>query len=146
MQDRRPDTKIVVALPDDGSYGAYREESLHAARLGDGRFEVFNVPALANGIHLHDVVRCREGDDGRPRFEEVVAWAGWGTLHVIAQPSMSEVSLDALLSALRAAGGLVERGLGVIAVGLPPGTDPASVLALLEPGAERGELVFELEI
>jgi hypothetical protein len=143
---RQPDTKIVVDLPDNGGFGSYREEILHAANLGHGKFEVFNVPALANGIHVHDVVRCRVAEEGLPRFEEVLETAGWGTLHVITQPSMAAPAVDALISALRAAGGLVERGLGVVAVGVPPGTDPESVLALLNPAAERGELVFELEI
>src|SRR5262245_22501646 len=101
MRHTTPNVKVAVELPTDEALGPYREEVLHAFKLGDDLYELLNVPLLAGGLHLHDVVRCKAETQGLPRVTEVVTASGFGTVHFIPDEGMPAPVVATLMSRMR---------------------------------------------
>jgi hypothetical protein len=146
MRNRKPNAKIVVDLPADEDLGPYKEESLHALEVGNGLYEVLNVPLLAGGLHLHDVVRCSAPPDGPPRVIDVITRSGYGTIHFIPADGTAAAAIATLIQRIRELGGVVERGLGIVAVAVPPEVDRRAVIELLTGPSDRGELSYEADL
>jgi hypothetical protein len=139
--------KIVVDLPADDSFGPYRTESLHAYDLGSGHYELMSVPLLANRLHLHDRVRCEPAVGTQvPRLVEVIEASGFGTVHLIPAQGAPPESLAPLIASVRELGCIVETGLGIIGIGVPPECDCDRVKQLLDSSYERGEISYEAEL
>ncbi len=115
--------------------------------LGSDRFRVESCAFFAYGISRDDVIRAGARDrEGAPLLEHVESKSGHRTVRVALDPALD---LDA-----PEARGLLDRlvELGcthevmrpkIVAVDLPPDSDDAQIVALLEAGARDRWLVWE---
>lgn len=132
--------RVVFELPDGDVATA---ENLWAKRLADGNFELTNIPALAYGVNLGDVIRAQKKEDGRYYFAGLVGRGGHRTFRV-APNEGAEGRLDVLRQMVLTCGGQVERsGEMYFAIDLPPDAQVAAMTELLEQGEAAGDWEFE---
>ncbi len=136
MTDSRSDdfVKVIVKLErDEDDYPPVDYEGLWARPLGEGLFQIDNVPFFATGIAFGDVVSA-VSEQQELRFREVVRPSGHSTLRLIVYDEKEVSSVQALLEKL---GCVIERSHipGLISVDVPPTVS----LAVLRPLLDEGE-------
>ena len=125
--------KMLVHLEqDEDGYPPTTEESLWVLPLGEGLFQVDNIPFFAWDIALGDVVAA-ELEEGMWRFRKVVHRSGHATLRLIIY-DVAEV--PAVIERFAMLGCLSERSHipGLIALDVPPSTPWTEVSRLLAEG------------
>lgn len=132
--------KIVFELQQEDVASA---ETLWARQLDSDLFELLNIPALAYGVNLGDVVRAKKREDGRYYFEDVVRTGGHRTFRVAANEKASR-RVAALRGLVRSSGGQIERSSEhYLAIDVPTGCPLAEILANLRRGEQAGDWEFE---
>lgn len=139
---RRASNYIIHADLSDRQHG-WREQ-LWTRQLADDRFEVACLPFFTYGICHRDVVTI----DSNHLVAAVVEKSGHRTLRVALV--LNHPDRDRLHELLH--GKVVEAGLPhewlrgtYLAVDLPPGADPATLVQTLEPPARAGALHWEID-
>lgn len=100
--------KVYVDLPNHwrGPTG----ESMWAKPLGDGLYEIDNIPFYAYGINYGDVVFASQKTfDQKPQIERVVRPSGHRTIRVIFFHTVSRERQDALIESFKIFGTICER-------------------------------------
>jgi hypothetical protein len=98
MEDGK--TKLVVDLPDDATYSA--ETLWVTGEAGQpGLFRIDNVPVLAFGLALDDIVRAEKQDDDRWHFLEVVTPSGLWTVRVLATSDADATRFEGIVNLLK---------------------------------------------
>lgn len=121
--------KVVLTAERDGEVYV---ETPWAAPIGDGVYELDNLPFFAYGISLGDRFLAEPIDgDPRPHFVRIVRKSGNRTIRVIFEPSLDE-SEDArrILQGFIALGCEYERAnASFVVINVPPAADFARVCA-----------------
>jgi hypothetical protein len=146
------EVKVLLPVPADRPLLARSEqmfadadaETVWSRPLGDGRYELENVPFLAMGANAGDVV------SGHPavnqpviHFDSVVEPRGWRTVRIMILEGGEQVARQTL-DELAARGHAVEHGSGAIwAVGIAPRANPEHAERLLQDGVASGFLRIE---
>jgi hypothetical protein len=141
-----PEALVRIRVPLDGGAGP-ADDWLWAEPLGSGRFRVESCPFFAYGVSRDDVVvAAAGGGDESPRLEDVIEKGGHRTLRGALDPAIgvSHARVQDLL------GRLLEMGCThealrpkLVAVDVPPTVDVGAVVALLQPLADDGVLLWE---
>lgn len=131
--------KVVFDLQDEDVASA---EGIWAQPVQKGNFKLKNIPALAYGVNLGDVIRAERRDDDCYHFVRVVRRSGHRTFRVA--PKDKTERLDLLRQVVHASGGQIERsGESYFAIDLPPNITDSSLISLLEQGETAGDWEFE---
>lgn len=133
MNASTPHVKMLVHLEqDEDGYPPTTEESMWVRPLGEGLFQVDNIPFFASDIALEDVVAA-DPEKGVWRFRQVVRRSGHATLRLIIY-DVAEV--PAVIERFARLGCISERSHipGLIALDVPPSTPWAEVKRLLVEG------------
>jgi hypothetical protein len=128
---------LVHLEQDEDGYPPTTEESLWVRPLGEGLFQVDNIPFFAWDIALEDVVAA-DPEESVWRFRQIVRRSGHATLRLIIY-DVAEV--PAVIERFTRMGCLGERSHipGLVALDVPPSTPWAEVKRLLVEG-EANEL------
>lgn len=135
-------TKIVVDLPNHWATGG---ESMWARELGNGLFEIRNIPFYAYGLNLLDVVRAIEpSPQDTPIVRELARVSGHRTLRVFFNGTTREAEHIDLLRQLDGYRASFERAHpGHYAIDVAPDGDYAAVRERLEQWTRAGLLDYE---
>jgi hypothetical protein len=135
-------TKVYVDLPQHWATGG---ESLWAKVMGDGLYEIDNIPFYAYGINCRDVVRAiAKQADQKPQVEEVVRSGGHKTLRFFFAKDLAVDAQQDTLDSLRLLHVSFERAdERYIAVDVPPSVDYAAVCSALAALEGSGLLEYE---
>lgn len=129
--------KIVVPAPNG------EVETLWALVEGRDRYRVDNIPFLAFGLSLGDVVRAPVMD-GRPAFAEVLERSGHSTYRLALRDGIDPDSLTELVGPLKAIGCALERFTRrMTGVDIPPTVDIYAAYELIEKGMAAGTWDFD---
>ena len=134
--------KVVVKLEkDEDDYPPVDYEGLWARPLGEGLFQIDNVPFFATGIAYGDIVSAMP-EQQELRFQEVVRPSGHSTLRLIIYDEKEVPSVKALLEQLGCA---IEQSHipGLISVDVPPAVSLAMVRQLLDEGEAQERWGYE---
>ncbi len=141
-----PEALVRIRVPLEGGAGP-AEDWLWAEPLGSGRFRVESCPFFAYGVSRDDVVvAAPAAGDESPRLQDVVEKSGHRTLRAALDPGVgvAHPSVQGLL------GRLLELGCThetlrpkLVAVDVVPAVDVGAVVALLQPLADDGILLWE---
>jgi hypothetical protein len=133
--------KIIFKLTRDADgYPPVETEGLWARPLGNGLFELDNIPFYAREVSCEDIVAARpEGEVFI--FERLAESRGHTTVRVIASDASEVPALRDALRALDCSSEL-SNVARFFTVDVPPKADYAKVLAILAP-AERARCDFE---
>jgi hypothetical protein len=123
---------LVHLEQDEDGYPPTTEESLWVLPMGQGLFQVDNIPFFAWDLALGDVVAA-DPEKGMWRFRKVVRRSGHATLRLIIY-DVAEVS--PVIERFARLGCLSERSHipGLIALDVPPSTPWTEVKQLLTEG------------
>jgi hypothetical protein len=87
-----PQVRLTVPLPPDAEHGA---ENIWAEPVFEHTYRVRNIPTRAYELSLDDVVKARDGEDGRLTFDDVVERGGHSTYHrIIPAADADEASFE----------------------------------------------------
>jgi Domain of unknown function (DUF4265) len=137
--------QVKIRIPLSGS-GPWTSETVWAEPRGDDLYEVWNMPWLADGVHLRDIVRCRSAEGEMPEFMEVVQPSGHDTLHIVFTEAASTELREDTLRFLEQAVGVTERAAeNGWSVDVPPGVDVAPAEERLGELQRRGLLAGAAE-
>lgn len=134
--------KMLVHLEqDEDGYPPTTEESLWVLPMGEGLFQVDNIPFFAWELALGDVVTA-EPEGGMWRFKQVVRRSGHATLRLIIY---DVVEVPAVIERFAKLGCLSERSHipGLIALDVPPSTSWTEVKQLLTEGEAEERWGYE---
>jgi hypothetical protein len=143
MSDNDPNAglvKIRVELSDDAGVSG---ESFWALPLGNGVYQVRNMPFFVDGLNLNDVVRCHEEDDQKPLVVELLEWGGYSSLRVHFASALTPDEEIAILREAAQRGAQFERGgKGLAMVAVSPDADYEAIYNYLLEQEEAGRLMF----
>jgi hypothetical protein len=91
--------KILAEFQNDD--GKTSTEGLRAVQRGNQLYEIRSIPMFAAGIHLFDIVRCREfpAEDHCPVMTEIVTPSGYSTIGIaFAESTLDEQQADIIWS------------------------------------------------
>ncbi|MFY0572660.1 DUF4265 domain-containing protein [Archangium lansingense] len=134
--------KVVVKLEkDEDDYPPMDYEGLWALPVGEGLFQIDNVPFFAMGIAYGDIVSAT-AEQHELRFREVVRPSGHSTLRLIIYDEKDIPSVRALLEEL---GCSIERShiQGLISVDVPPTVSLAVLRKTLDEGEAQERWGYE---
>jgi hypothetical protein len=134
--------KVVVKLEkDEDDYPPADYEGLWARPLGEGLFQIDNVPFFARSIANGDVVSASHMEQ-QLRFLEVVKPSGHSTLRLIIHDEDDVPAVKALLEEL---GCSIERSHipGLISVDVPPTVSMATLKPVLDEGEAQERWGYE---
>ncbi len=134
--------KVVVKLEkDEDDYPPVDYEGLWALPVGEGLFQIDNVPFFARGIAHGDIVSATF-EQQELRFQEVVRPSGHSTLRLIIYDEKDIPSVRALLEEL---GCSIERSHipGLISVDVPPTVSLAVLRKILDEGEAQERWGYE---
>ncbi|NVJ07027.1 DUF4265 domain-containing protein [Myxococcus sp. AM001] len=134
--------KVIFELEkDEDDYPPADSEGLWARPLGEGLFQLDNVPFFAKGVACEDVVSA-ELVDGELLFQKVVRPSGHATLRLIIYDEEEVPSVKALLEKQGCA---VERSHvpGLISVDVPPAVSLDALKPLLDEGEDAERWGYE---
>ena len=138
--------KIIVPLEqDEDGYPPVGAERLWARYVGDGRYEIDNIPFFARGLALGDVVSAvpEEGaDEGVLRYLQVLQPSGHSTFRILVHDKAQVPEVCRLLEQL---GCDTERSHlpRLVAIGIPPTVPLAAVREALAPGVSQERWEYE---
>jgi hypothetical protein len=131
--------KILFVLPGEDMASG---ETLWAKPISSAIFELMNVPLLAYGVNLGDLVNTEIAADGRRQFRSVADRGGHRTFR--ASVSAGPQVLQDLRRELERTDAVVEMGGGnYLAVDAQNAAIASRVLEILERGEEQGLWEFE---
>jgi hypothetical protein len=131
--------KVAIDLRDD----VYGVETLWAAPLGDGRYQLRNVPFLAYGFSEDDVVNAADNGD-RLMVADVAERSGHSTYRIFLRQPTDEAAFAPLWKPLADLGCTYERAnTRLIAIDVPPNADVYAVYEVLEQGEQAKTWEFE---
>lgn len=137
--------KLWFPLPEeDIEATGFQAESLWADPLGDGRYQLDNIPFHLYDVSFRDVVSATE-IDGVLTFRQVVRRQGHSTYRAYLKDPHDSNS-DAVtqwMDELSALGASTEGGRRLIAIDVPPEADIHAIYALLERGEAAEIWSFE---
>jgi hypothetical protein len=134
--------KVVFKLEkDEDDYPPADYESVWALPVGEGLFQIDNIPFFATEIAIGDVVSAIH-DGGELRFQKVVQPSGHSTLRLIIYDKSEVPTVRRLLE---------ERGCtsegshipGLISVDVPPSVSLAELRAMLDEGEAQERWGYE---
>lgn len=134
--------KVVVKLEkDEDDYPPADYEGLWALPVGEGLFQIDNVPFLARGIALGDIVSATV-EQQELRFREVVRPSGHSTLRLIIY---DEKDLPSVRAQLEEMGCSIERSHipGLISVDVPPTVSLPVLRKTLDEGEAQERWGYE---
>lgn len=140
--DRDERVKVVFKLEkDEDDYPPADYEGLWAIPVGEGLFQLDNIPFFANEVALGDVVSAVP-EGGELRFQKVVRPSGHSTLRLIIYDKDEVPAVRKLLE---------ERGCpsegshipGLISVDVPPSIPLATLRPMLDEGEARERWGYE---
>jgi hypothetical protein len=134
-------TKVHVPLPENPHSGG---ESLWAKELGEGLFELRNVPFFAYGLNFCDVVLAiQPAPDQKPSVLRVVRRGGHQTVWVTFLDERSSTERGQLLEELNSWKAYYEGADGTyFAIDVEPGGDYEAVITRLRSWQALGILEF----
>jgi hypothetical protein len=125
---------------DEDGYPGVGSEGVWARPLGDGTFELDNVPFYARGVSCGDRVKAKLAQ-GAFWFDGVVARGGHSTLRVIA---FDEKRVPEIRDSLKRLGCSTElNGNSLIAVDVPARTKLEPIVTMLRRRHAADELDYE---
>ncbi len=126
---------------DEDGYPPYMFESLHAAPLEDGTYEVANIPFFSYDAALGDVVKVKEEpDEDGLFFDELIRESGNSVIRVNLR---DKLELPRLAEQLRAMGCESEALHTWLAVSIPAQVSYSPILRLLLQGEASDRWGFE---
>ena len=134
--------KVVVALEkDEDDYPPADYENLWAVPVGEGLFQIDNIPFFAQSIALRDIVAASP-EEGLLRFKEVVQPSGHSTVRLILY---DEAEVPKVLERFKQLGCESERSHipGLIAFDVPPSVSWAVIQKELEAGHAQERWDYE---
>lgn len=129
--------KVLLEYEGD-SEDEYEIESLWAKPMGNGVYELCNIPFLAKGYALGDIVQTQDRyGDGFRYAEALVTASGHSTVQILFE---NEDGIDRAATYLESMGCAWERShiSRLIAVDIPPEVKYDNVRKFLEEGAAKG--------
>jgi hypothetical protein len=133
--------KVLFKLEkEDEDYPPVDYERLWARPLGEGLFELDNIPFFVRGISAGDVVAARQGD-GEVVFSELVRPSGSSTLRIIV---FDESHMEEVRRRLQDFGCSTELNVSkMLGVDVPAQVDLQTVRTWLMEQQSSGTLEFE---
>jgi Domain of unknown function (DUF4265) len=115
--------------------------------VGDGEYELENVPWFARGVAFGDRIRAEPDTNGALTAREKVAWSGRYTIRVIPLgEGSSRKQLEEIIAAFSPLGAECEGALPsfkLVAVDVPPSARLAEIKDLLREGEAQGRWGWE---
>jgi hypothetical protein len=137
--------RIAFCLPGGTDGLSPRWEYLWASELGDGTYEIDNVPFFVRGVSVGDRVSVVRHELGL-LFRQLIVSGGHSTLRVLfADGQEDHAAITQLRQILRRLGCASELSHvpGLLAVDVPPTAALSQVRSFLQTGHERG--LWDLE-
>ena len=134
--------KVVVKLEkDEDDYPPVEYEGLWASSVGEGLFQIDNVPFFAKGIAWGDIVSATTEHD-ELRFRQVVRPSGHSTLRLMLYDEGEFPSVRKFLEELGCA---IERSHipGLISVDVPPSVSLDELRKTLDAGEAQERWGYE---
>ncbi|WNG46390.1 DUF4265 domain-containing protein [Archangium minus] len=133
--------KVLFELEkEDEDYPPVEYERLWARPLGEGLFEIDNIPFFVRGISVGDVVAAQQGK-GEVVFSELVRASGNSTLRIIV---FDESHVEEVRRQIQALGCSTELNVSkMLGVDVPPRIDLQAVREWLMEKQSSGTLEFE---
>ena len=123
--------KVALFGPDG------RVETVWAVDLGEGRYQLRNLPFHSFGIAFDDVFTTVPSDSGFPTVAQVVARSGHSAYRLAMNPGRINEDFERRWAPLQTIGCTYERATaGLLAVDIPPSTDLNVAYQLLEAGTD----------
>jgi hypothetical protein len=144
MSDRRNDqyAKVLFELEqDEDGYPPASAETLWAIRVGDGLFQIDNIPFFAHGIAVNDIVSATP-EEGVFRYKEVVRPSGHGTIRLIVSEASDVPAVRDLFRHLGCPSELSHLPR-LIAVDVPPSVSLQELKKVLDSGQEQDRWGYE---
>lgn len=138
--------KIIVPLEqDEDGYPPVGSERLWAFDMGEGRYQLDNIPFFARDLAWGDVVSAvpEEGaDEGVLRYQRVLQPSGHSTFRILVQDVSQVPEVCSLLEQL---GCDTERSHlpRLVAIDIPPTVPLAAVRQVLSPGVSQERWDYE---
>jgi hypothetical protein len=140
--DHTNQTKIVVPLEEDHWSGAVAE-TMWAERVAAATYRLMNVPALAYGLSLDDVVRAPL-HEGRPTFANLVQSSGRSTYRIFLTTfALTSPRFAEFWTPLQHLGCTYEGSAHLLAVDVPQEASIHDVYRLLDAGENAGVWEFD---
>ena len=135
-------TKVHIDLP---NHWWYKGESFWAKPLGDGLFEIHNVPFCAYGLNCRDVVHATaDAPDLKPEIRSVVRRSGNKTVRIFFPEELDKEKQSPYLAELERMDTWVERANeSVVCININPTADYDAVCKLLAQRETDGVLEYE---
>jgi len=125
----------------EDSFPSVDWEDVWAVDLGDGKYEVANVPFYAQGIGSGDIVSATSYEC-RLVFKDLIAENGHSTIHVIVYDEALTPNLRSLLAELSCSTELSNLNTYFF-IDVPPNVDYEAVRALLDRYASEDRLDYQ---
>jgi hypothetical protein len=138
--------KIIVPLEqDEDGYPPVGSERLWALHLGEGRYQLDNIPFFARDLALGDVVSAvpEEGaEEGVLRYQQVLQPSGHSTFRILVHDESQVPEVCRLLEQL---GCDIERSHlpRLAAIDIPPRVPLTAVRDALAPGVSQERWEYE---
>ncbi len=132
--------KVQFRLEQDDGYPPVTVEGIWVRALNGVRY-VDNIPFYAYGVGPGDQISVKNDSEGL-WFDKVVKSSGTSVFRIFAKNRNDIPAIRAALLDLSCPSE-VDAKMGLIAVEIPVGVDPVSVLDFLMEGQEIGQFDFE---
>ncbi len=143
MNARRGDQYVKVLFDleqDEDGYPPATAETLWAVRVGDGLFQIDNIPFFVHGIAVNDIVSATPEEIFR--YKEVVRPSGHGTIRLIVSETSDVQAVRDLFRQLGCSSELSHLP-HLIAVDVPPSVSPQELKKVLDAGQEQDRWGYE---
>ena len=120
-----------------------QSETMWAAHEGLNRYRLDNIPFVAFGLSLNDLVAAPK-IEGVPTFERVLAGSGHSTYRLALKDGVDPKDFPELVSALKDLGCGLERFTPrIMGVDIPPQVDIHAAYELIAAGMSAGNWLFD---
>lgn len=133
------DLQVFFRFDQTGEWPPVPSEGLRVEMVRDRTYKVLEVPFFVRNIALYDVVSAVPDGEGVLWAGERVSWAGHQTLRVTPrkqQPSLSCAEVLERFAVLGVTGEELEE-YQLVALDVPPDTEPGPVKSLLTTGTDE---------
>lgn len=135
--------KIIFEL-EPSDWHNHATESVWAASLGNGKYQVRNVPFHAYGVGYDDIVNAKPNGHGQLIVQDVAEHRGHSTYRAILNPGTTDEEFERAWNKIGSLGSTYERASDrLIAIDVPPETDIYAAYAALESGEKENVWGFE---
>lgn len=134
--------KVLFELEqDEDGYPPAAAETLWAVRVGDGLFQIDNIPFFVHDIAVNDIVSATP-EEGVFRYKEVVQPSGHGTIRLIVSEKSDVQAVRDLFRQLGCSSELSHLP-HLIAVDVPPSVSLQELKKVLDAGQEQDRWGYE---